>query len=424
MNMFPLLIIGSMDKDRVFFNGGLAKIGDSLYCSARDGKRKYPGTDKIEVLSDAALFSLNITGISDCKEAAEISLCLQSNNPVYKKGKNILYSAPEMLEEKGFMRPLPGLRKDTCREDHRFLYLGKGRWAFLSNTWKHDTRSEVKVKGQTLSMINTATQIAAGRPENFFSDAQFYSPVIESEKNYGTEPGQWPYKSLVFGPVLQKNGKDVKITEKLAGRFRPMDKKGDYYSVEGVFKNNQFTFKSSGITEGMNYIGEGKDLHVSPSTNPVVLKITDKKGDYYWFNVYMDHRRRNDGTYSGHFQITTGDHRKILYFEKEPSLTPGEMIEKTEPIKDITGAKLRGLENVVVPYGLVSLKATEKNILLISHGVSDSFWQLSGLYAEELIEKIEKEIKQYGDKIADRILLEIFSRGIEEEEFLNYNDID
>jgi len=423
MNIFPLLIIGSEDKDRVFFNGGLAKIGDRLYCSARDGQRKYYGTDKIEVLSDAALFSLDIKGISDCNGGAEISLCLQSNNRVYKNKKNILYSSPEILERKGFLRPLPGRRKDTCREDHRFLYLGKDRWAFLSNTWKHDTVSEVKLEGQTISMINTATQIAAGNPENFFNDAKFYSPLIEAEKSYGTETGQWPYKSLVFSPVLQKNGKKVEITEKLAGRFRPMDKKGDYYSVEGFFHDNQFTFKSYGITEGMNYIGKGKDLHVSPSTNPVVLKIIDKGGFYHWFNCYMDHRRSMDGTYSGHFQITTEDHRKILYFEKEPSLKPLEIIEKRECIKNITGAKLRGLENVVVPYGLVSLKMS-KNMLLVSHGVSDSFWQLSGLYAEELIEKIKKEIKKYGDKIADKALLKIFKEEIEEAEFLNYNDID
>ena len=60
MKIFPLLLIGSPDKDIMFFNGGLAKIGDSLFCSARDGVRKHRGTDRVEVLSDAALFEINI----------------------------------------------------------------------------------------------------------------------------------------------------------------------------------------------------------------------------------------------------------------------------------------------------------------------------------------------------------------------------
>ena len=94
----------------------------------------------------------------------------------------------------------------------------------------------------------------------------------------------------------------------------------------------------------MNYIGEKENLHVSPSTNPLLLKITDKKGNIEWFNFYMDHRRSEENIYTGHFQITDLTHKKILYFEKTPSLEPAEMLEKAKDIKDITQAKLKKIE--------------------------------------------------------------------------------
>ncbi|HPZ08298.1 MAG TPA: hypothetical protein PL110_09300 [Candidatus Eremiobacteraeota bacterium] len=46
MKVYPLLVIGSPYPDTMFFNGGIARIENELFCSARYGKRKYPGTDK------------------------------------------------------------------------------------------------------------------------------------------------------------------------------------------------------------------------------------------------------------------------------------------------------------------------------------------------------------------------------------------
>jgi len=414
MTIYPLLITGSPDRDKMFFNGGLAKIKDKLYCSARYGKRKYPGTDRVEVLSDAALFSLDINNLSDCNNFNDLIDVMSKNNPSFYKEK-FLYCEVERLEEEGKIHFLPGARENVCREDHRFVYLGHGKWAFIYNIWKYDSSVYINEK----PVVNTATEIATGNPEKMLSDAEFFSPLITGGKTYGTGAGELPYKSLLFGPVFVQNEKEIICTDKLAGRFRPMDSVGEYLSVEGTFDGKNFLFKDRGTINGMNYTGE--NVHVSPSSNPLLMEITDVKGNTSWFNLYMDHAKVNN-SYYGHFQITDLSQKNILYFEKEASLNPLKIIESTKNVKYITEQKLKGIENVVVPYGLVSAGFQEEQILLIAHGVSDSFWQLSGIYCNELLKKIDHEISNYGENCADPRLIKFFRTGIKYINFFNYNN--
>ena len=415
MTIYPLLITGSPDIDRMFFNGGLARIKNKLYCSARYGHRKYPGTDRVEVLSDAALFSLDINNLSDCNNFNDLIDLMSKNNPSFDR-EEFLYCEMEKLEEEGKIYFLPGAGENVCREDHRFVYLGYGKWAFIYNIWKYDSPVYINEK----PVVNTATEIVTGNPEKMLSDAEFFSPIITGGKHYGTGAGELPYKSLLFGPVFLQNEQEIIRTDKLAGRFRPMDSVGEYRSVEGTFDGYNFLFKDTGIMNGMNHTGE--HIHVSPSSNPLLMEITDKKGKISWFNLYMDHGKVKN-FYYGHFQITDLSQKNLLYFEKEPSLHPLKIIEITKKVKYITEQKIKGIENVTVPYGLVSADFTKEQILLISHGVSDSFWQLSGIYAMELIEKIKREMDIYGAYCADPALISIFKHGIKTARFINYNDL-
>ena len=62
--------------------------------------RKHRGTDRVEVLSDAALFEINIKNIYQCEKIEEIIEKFHYNNPVYKREKYILYSEVGSSERK------------------------------------------------------------------------------------------------------------------------------------------------------------------------------------------------------------------------------------------------------------------------------------------------------------------------------------
>jgi hypothetical protein len=156
MNIYPLLITGSPDRDKMFFNGGLARIKNKLYCSARYGHRKYPGTDRVEVLSDAALFSLDINNLSDCNNFDDLIDLMSNNNPLFDR-EEFLYCEMEKLEEErniNFFRS----QRNVCREDHRFVYLGQGNGLLFIIYWKYDSPVYINEK----PLVNTATELATG----------------------------------------------------------------------------------------------------------------------------------------------------------------------------------------------------------------------------------------------------------------------